>query len=199
MESASPLGRKRFSVTYAVKRWAADAVSFSRAALLLPLLRFEINRSPWAIMILAVIIGTDLIDGRLARLLGTAGSRGALIDAACDVLVVLGAAIAAGLSDARYLALSAIMAVSFLSYACLSLVIGRFAYTRLGRYSGVVSYAVITTASVKLLFAGLGITLPAAAEWVVLSFAGVYLAAAAAENAAAIFAAREGRSQETAG
>ena len=115
------------------KHWAADAISFSRLALLVPLVRFERTESPWTVAVLAAIVLSDLIDGPIARRLGTAGSRGASIDAACDVLVVMSAAIAAGLSDARY------MSLAFLSYGAFSLLIRRFAYTRLGRYDGTLS------------------------------------------------------------
>ncbi len=198
MESSASLGRE-WSLTQAATRWAADAVSLSRVALLVPLAWFETSRSPWALGILAAIVASDLIDGPIARRLGTAGSRGALIDAACDVVVVVGAAVAAGLSDLRYAWLASIMTLSFLSYGGLSSVIGRFAYTRLGRYSGTVSYGVIAMASAKPLLAAIGVAAPAAVEWVLLGFAGIYLAAAAAENVAGILAARDRRSQQTAG
>ncbi len=112
--------------SFGAKRWAADAVSLSRVALMVPLARLVSVGSPWALLVLAAIVASDLLDGPIARLLGTAGSRGALIDASCDVLVVLSAAITAGLSDARYAGLAAIMSVAFLSYGTLSLMIGRF-------------------------------------------------------------------------
>jgi phosphatidylglycerophosphate synthase len=131
-------------------------------------------------------VASDLIDGPIARRLGTAGSRGALLDAACDVLVVMSAAVAAGLSDARYAGLAAIMALTFLSYAAFSLIIGRFAYTRLGRYDGVVSYGVIAMAIAKAPLAAIGVAVPAAAEWIVLSFSALFLAVSTAENVTGI-------------
>ena len=177
-----------------VKRWAADAVSLSRVVLLVPLVWFMIVGSPWALAVLAAIVASDLLDGPIARRLGTAGSRGALIDATCDVLVVMSAAIAAALSDARYAGLAVVMAMAFLSYAALSLIIGRFAYTRLGRYDGVVSYGVIAVASVKAPLAAIGATVPAA-EWVFLCISAVFLAVSTAENVGGIVATIERRSQ----
>jgi phosphatidylglycerophosphate synthase len=168
------------------RRWAADAMSLSRVMLLVPLVRFMILDSPWALMVLAAIMASDLVDGPIARRLGTAGSRGALIDASCDVLVVMSAAITAGLSDARYAGLAAVMAAAFLSYGAFSLLIGRFAYTRLGRYDGVVSYGVVAVAGAKPLFGLIGVAVPAAAVWIILSLSAAFLAVSTAENAAGI-------------
>jgi CDP-diacylglycerol--glycerol-3-phosphate 3-phosphatidyltransferase len=177
---------KAFQLMMAARRWAADAVSLSRVVLLVPLVRLMVLGSPWAMVVLSLIVASDLADGRIARRLGTAGSRGALIDASCDVLVVMSAAIAAGLSDARYAALAAVMAMAFLSYGAFSLLIGRFAYTRLGRYDGVVSYGVIAVTGAKPLFALIGFAVPAAAEWIVLSLSTLFLAVSTAENVAGI-------------
>ncbi len=177
---------KGFQQMMAARRWAADAVSLSRVALLVPLVRFMLLGSPWALGVLVAIVASDLIDGPIARRLGTAGSTGALIDASCDVLVVMSAAISAGLSDARYAGLAAVMAMAFLSYGAFSLLIGRFAYTRLGRYDGVVSFAVIAVAGAKPLFAPIGFALPSAAVWIVLCLSALFLAISTAENVAGI-------------
>ncbi len=176
--------------------WAADAVSLSRVVLLVPLGWFLIVGSPWALAVLAAIVASDLLDGPIARRLGTAGSRGALIDASSDVLVVMSASIAAGLMDARYMALAAVMSMAFLSYGAFSLIIGRFAYTRVGRYDGVVSYSVIAVASAKSLLAMIGVSVPPAAEWVFLCLSALFLTISAVENVAGIVAALERRSQE---
>jgi len=181
----------RLSWKRVVKRWAADAVSLSRVALLVPLVWNMIARSPWTLAILAAIMASDLIDGPIARRLSAASSRGAFIDAVCDVLVVMSAAIAAGLSDARYAGLAALMAVAFLSYGAFSLMNHNFAYTRLGRYSGTVSYGVIVAASARPLLAAIGVTVPAAAEWVFLCLAAVFLAVSSAENIAGMAATLE--------
>ena len=174
---------------------AADAVSLSRVLLLVPLVWLVIVGSQWAVVVLAAIIASDLLDGPIARRLGTAGSRGALLDATCDVLVVMSAAIAAALSDARYAGLAAVMAMAFLSYGALSLIIGRFAYTRLGRYDGVVSYGAIAIASARPLFALIGVTVPSAVEWIILCISAVFLAVSTAENVSGIMATLERRSQ----
>ncbi len=196
--SIRAFGGKR-SWMRAVKRWAADAVSYSRLVLLVPLVWYMNAGSLWALAVLAAIVASDLVDGPIARRLGTAGSRGAFIDAGCDVLVVMSAAVAAGLSDLRYTGLATVMAMAFLSYGALSLIIGRFAYTRLGRYDGVVSYCVIAVASGKPLLEAIGVTVPPAAEWVFLSLSALFLAVSAAENAAGIVAALERRGQEITG
>jgi phosphatidylglycerophosphate synthase len=168
-----------------VKRWAADALSLSRLALLGPLAWCLIRGSLGALPIMAVIVATDLMDGPIARLLSTAGSRGALVDSGCDALVVMTAAFVLGLSDARYAGFAGLIAVTFISYGVSSLVIGRFAYTRLGRYDGVVCYGVVAFASAKPALAAIGISLPAA-EWIVLCVSAVFLAASTAENVVGI-------------
>jgi len=178
-----------------VKRWAADAVSLSRVALLGPLAWLVVGRNPWALLVLAAIIASDLVDGPLARRLGAAGSRGAIIDAACDALVVVTVAAAAGFSDQRYGGLAWIMLMAFLSYGAFSLLIGRFAYTRLGRYDGTVSYGIIAAASAKPLLAGIGLSGVATAEWVFLGLSALVLAASTTENVAGIVAARERRQE----
>ncbi len=179
-----------------VRRWAADAVSLSRLVLLFPLVWCEITASPWALAVLAVIVVSDLIDGPIARRLGTAGSRGAFIDAACDVAVVMSAAIAVGASDARYAGLAAVMALAFLSYAGFSLILRRFAYTRLGRYDGAVCFGVVALAGVKALLAAIGVSVPAAAEWIVLGLSAAFLAVSAVENISGIWTAgRAGKGQ----
>ena len=179
----------------AARSWAADAVSFSRLALLVPLVRWEISGSPWALAALALIVLSDLADGAIARRLGTAGSRGATIDAVCDGLVAVNAAVAAGLADPRYAGLAAVMAVAFLSYGAFSLIIRRFAHTRLGRYDGAICYAVIAAASSKPALAALGVAVPARAEWALLGVAAILLAVSAAENIAGIATAADQRAR----
>lgn len=184
---------KAIQQVLAARRLAADAVSLSRLLLLVPLVRYMIIGSPAAPVIVAAIVASDLLDGPIARRLGTAGSRGALIDASCDVLVVMSAAMAAAISDARYAGLAAFMSIAFISYGALSLIIGRFAYTRLGRYDGVVSYSAIAVVSAKPLFALIGVTVPSAAEWLILCISALFLATSSAENVGRIVAAIENR------
>ncbi len=174
------------------KNWVADAVSLSRVALLVPLVLLLIHGSPWALVVLSAIVASDLLDGRIARRLGTAGSRGALIDASCDFLVVMSAVTASGVSDSRYLGLAAIMLLAFLSYGAFSLTLGRFAYTQLGRYDGVVSYSVVAAACAKPLLTPTA-SATTVAEWIFLGSAALFLAVSTAENVAGIAAALERR------
>ncbi len=170
----------------------ADAVSLSRVALLVPLVRLMVLGSPWSLAVLSMIVASDLADGRIARRLGTAGSRGALIDASCNFLVVMSAAIVSGIFDARYMGLAAIMFLAFFSYGAFSLLIGRFAYTRLGRYDGVVAYGIVAAACARPLLSSLTHPLPVA-EWAFLGFSALFLAVSTAENAAGIVTALERR------
>jgi phosphatidylglycerophosphate synthase len=183
--SGFSVGKKLLSQR-AVRRWAADAVSFSRLALLVPLVGWEVSGSPWALAALAAIVLSDLVDGAIARRLGTAGSRGAMIDATCDGLVAMNAALGAGLSDARYAGLAAVMAVAFLSYGAFSLIVRRFGCTRLGRYDSAVCYGVIAVACAKPALAAFGAMVPSRAEWALLGVAAILLAVSAAENIAGI-------------
>jgi hypothetical protein len=108
----------------------------------------------------------------------------------------MSAGIAAGTSDARYAGLAAIMAAAFLSYAAFSLILRRFAYTRLGRYDGAVSYGVVAMVGVKALLAAIGVSVPAAAEWIFLGLSALFLAVSAVENIGGIRAAgRAGKKQ----
>lgn len=133
---------------------------------------------------MAVIVISDLVDGRLARKLGTAGSRGALIDAGCDAIVVLTAACVLGVGDPRYLWIAALMAMAFVSYGAYSLVIRTFAYTRLGRYDGALCYALVAAAALRPWFALAGITAPEAWEWALIAPVAAFLAISTAENIA---------------
>jgi phosphatidylglycerophosphate synthase len=163
----------------------ANAMSLSRLALLGPL-AWCLNTGSFASMpIMAVIVTTDLLDGPIARTLRSAGSRGALVDSGCDSLVVIIAAIVLGLNDARYAGFAGLIATTFISYGVYSLVIGRYAYTRFGKYDGVACYSVIAIASGKPLFAAIGIPIPAA-EWVILCLSAFVLAVSTAENVTGI-------------
>lgn len=67
----------------------ADALTGSRL-LLLPCFLYGLatRRSALAVVTLAVIIGTDLIDGRIARRMGQSRPAGAVLDSAVDFVVI---------------------------------------------------------------------------------------------------------------
>lgn len=155
-------------------RWIANAVSLTRVALLVPWIACVRADSPAAGPLLVVMVASDVADGAIARRLAVAGSGGALVDASCDALVAVTGTLALGLGDPGFLVLAAIMAGAFLSYAAYSLRLGHFGYTRLGRYDGVISYAVLALASLN--------PLPHAAVVPFVAAAAVYLLGSTAEN-----------------
>lgn len=154
-------------------------VSLSRLVLLGPWIWCALIGSVWVLPIMAVIVASDLLDGPLARRLSTAGGRGVLIDATCDALVVVTATATLGFGEARYFGLAGLMAAAFLSWAAYSLVIGHFAYTRLGRYDGAWCYALVAGASAR---AALGIRLSATGEGIIIGLVAVFLGISTVEN-----------------
>ena len=99
--------------------------------------------------LMAAIVMSNLVDGRLARKLGTVGSRGALIDSGCDAAVVLCAMITLGLNDPRYLAMAGLAAMAFISYGVYSMAVRRFGHTQLGRYDGVMCHVLLVVARLR--------------------------------------------------
>lgn len=181
-----------------MKHWIADAVSLSRIALIALWIRCEIAGSPWALVVMAAIVASDLLDGPIARRLSTANERGALLDAACDSGVVVAAAVTVGLDDARYLGLAGLMAAAFVSWGAYSLVVGRLAYTRLGKYDGAMCYALVAAASAQPWLAALGMRIPAGTESVFIGLVAVYLGLSTAENIAGTLRARRRPSEAAA-
>lgn len=175
-------GNDMARIPIAVRRWIADAVSLSRLVLLIAWIWCEIVGSVWTLPTMAGIIASDLFDGPIARKLSTASGRGALLDALCDALVVVAAAATLGLKDVRYFGLAGLMAAAFISWGSYSLVIGRFAYTRLGKYNGVICYALVAAADARPWFATLGVRAPAVGEWIVISAVVALLGGSAVEN-----------------
>jgi phosphatidylglycerophosphate synthase len=80
-------------------RHPADAVSFSRALLVFAWIYCHAHQNIWAVVVVVVIVLSDVIDGPIARRTGTAGPRGAAVDVACDVFVILASTLAAGATD----------------------------------------------------------------------------------------------------
>jgi len=121
----------------------ADAVSLSRL-LFFPLWAvLAYGGSRWAAPLMVLIMLTDLVDGPIARRLGTAGPCGQRLDGLCDVLVVAGGAVVLGLRDWRFLPLALLTVACFACWALRCLRAGGFAYSRLGRYDGVACYLLI--------------------------------------------------------
>jgi phosphatidylglycerophosphate synthase len=169
-----------------VRRWAANLVSLSRLALIVPWIISQTTGSLWTLPIMAAIMASDLLDGPIARKFSTACTKGALIDAACDMIVVVAAAVTFGLQDTRYFGLAGLMALTFFSWGIHSLVLGRFAYTRLGKYDGVACYILAATVGTMPRLADVGFSVPEAGEWIFAGFVSVFLGVSVLENIAGI-------------
>ncbi len=167
-----------------MRRWTVDLVSLSRLALLVPWISCAIAGSLWALPVMAAIIASDLVDGLLARRLSTPGGRGALLDAACDALIVVAATVTLGLGEARYFGLAGLMTAAFISWGAYSLVAGRFAYTRLGKYDGALCYLLVAVASARPWLAALDLRAPVLGEGALSGLVAVFLGISTAENIA---------------
>lgn len=165
-----------------MKRWAADIMSLSRVVLLVPWIWCAVSRNGLALPIMAVIVASDLLDGRIARRFATVSGLGSWLDPLCDALVVVAAAIALGMEDARYLRLAGLMAMAFFSWGGYSLTIGRLGYTCLGKYNGTVCYLLVLGASAEPWLATLRPRITASAESALLGFAAIFLTMSTAEN-----------------
>jgi phosphatidylglycerophosphate synthase len=165
-----------------MRRRLADAVSLSRLVLLAPWVWLQAAGSRWALLIMAAIVLTDLIDGPIARRFSTAGLRGQLLDAACDAVVLIVAAAVVGLKDARFLGLAGLMIACFASWGAYSAIAGRLAYTRLGRYNGAACYVLIVMASSAPWVSAFAIQVPAVMEWAAIAVPVSLLGVSTAEN-----------------
>jgi phosphatidylglycerophosphate synthase len=91
--------------------------------------------------------GSDFIDGRIARLLGTASGSGRWLDAIADVTFVLAAILCAAWAGEIPFYIPILIAVSFSQYVIDSVVLGEPASgpikSRLGHWGGIVNYALV--------------------------------------------------------
>jgi phosphatidylglycerophosphate synthase len=101
---------------------------------------------PVAAICTAVAIGTDLLDGYVARRRSIASPLGGFIDHACDALFVSIILVALGLMGIVTLLLPPLVVVAFSQYALDSRALqGRpLRASTLGRYNGLAYYAVPT-------------------------------------------------------
>ncbi len=129
-----------------------------------------------------VIAASDLLDGFIARRLATAGSKGALIDVACDFVVITAATAALGWAEGRYFVLVGLIVAAFLSWAVYNRKAGRLAYTRLGKYNGFLCYVLLITVSTRPWLAPLEIHTPLIAERALYSLVSIWLGASIIEN-----------------
>jgi len=164
----------------------ADAVSLSRL-LFFPLwavLVYGVSR--WAAPVMVLIILTDLVDGPIARRLGTAGPRGQRLEGLCDLLVAAGGAVVLGLRDWRFLSLAVLTTGCFACWALRCLRAGGFAYSRLGRYDGAACYLLILFRSAAPWFPPPAARVYGFLLWVAVIATALLLGASGVENVAAL-------------
>ena len=170
----------------ALNRRLADAVSLSRL-LFFPLWAVLACRgSRWAAPTMVLIVLTDLIDGPIARHMGTAGACGQRLDTLCDLLVVAGAAVVLGLRDWRLLSLAVLTAACFSFWALHCMRTKGFAYSRLGRYDGAACYLLILFRSTEPWFTPPALRVYEFLLWSVITATALLLVVSGVENMGAI-------------
>jgi cardiolipin synthase (CMP-forming) len=128
-----------------VTRLLPDGVSASRFALA-PAVVWSLSTGQPALAFAALALAglTDVVDGRLARRLGTQSTRGALLDVTADVAVLLGACAALAALGALPpwlpLVLMAMFARFLVAARC-----GGSPYDPVGRHVGTVLYVGVLT------------------------------------------------------
>lgn len=98
------------------------------------------RRAAWAAVILAAAIVSDLVDGALARRLGSASASGRLFDHSADVIFVTSGLVAAAQRGALPFLLPVLVASAFAQYVVDSYLVVRaleLRPSRLGRYNGI--------------------------------------------------------------
>jgi phosphatidylglycerophosphate synthase len=164
----------------------ADTLSLSRL-LFFPFWAILVyGGSRWAAPVMVLIMLTDLVDGPIARRVGTAGPRGQRLDGLCDLLVVAGGAVVLGLRDWRFLPLALLTAACFACWALRCLRAGGFTYSRLGRYDGAACYLLILFGSAAPWFPPPAARVYGFLLWGALGATALLLGASGVENTAAL-------------
>jgi phosphatidylglycerophosphate synthase len=93
--------------------------------------------------------GSDFIDGRIARRLGSTSGSGRWLDGVADVTFVLAAIFCEAAAGAIPFYIPVLIAISFSQYVIDSTLIGRGAAgpikSRLGHWGGIINYAIVIT------------------------------------------------------
>jgi phosphatidylglycerophosphate synthase len=125
----------------------AHALTAVRLALVLPIAaafaRPELVAPSLVALLLCVAIATDYLDGRVARLTGSASAKGQLFDHGTDCLFVTGGLTGAALSGSVTPVLPALIPVAFGQYVVDSYVLERqrqLRASRLGRWNGILYF-----------------------------------------------------------
>jgi phosphatidylglycerophosphate synthase len=145
--SETPPRRASFTTTRAQIPNALSSLRFALAAIWVELaMRAYQGRAAFAVI--AILgAGSDFIDGRIARRLGTASGSGRWLDAIADVTFVLAAILCAAWAGEIPFYIPILIAVSFSQYVIDSIVLGEPAAgpikSRLGHWGGIVNYALV--------------------------------------------------------
>ena len=125
----------------------ANVITAARLLLALPfaacMLAPDAWHAAWAAVILVVAIVSDLVDGVLARRLGSASPAGRLFDHTADVVFVLSGLVAGAARGAFPWVLPVLVGAAFAQYVVDSYVIDRapaLRPSRLGRYHGILYF-----------------------------------------------------------
>ncbi len=131
---------------------ALSSLRFALAAIWVGLaIRGHQGRSAFAaIAILAA--GSDFIDGRIARRLGSTSGSGRWLDGIADVTFVLAALFCEAAGGALPFYIPILIVLSFSQYVIDSVAIGRGAIgpikSRLGHWGGIINYALVITLAI---------------------------------------------------
>jgi phosphatidylglycerophosphate synthase len=110
--------------------------------------------APGLLLLLAVAIESDFLDGIMARRRGTASPRGQLFDHTTDFLFVTSGLIGAAIAGQIMLALPILIAVAFLQYVLDSYFLHREKRLRmsfLGRWNGILYFVPLVVIAVSRL------------------------------------------------
>ncbi len=125
----------------------ANALTAVRLLLAFPfavcMLATDARHAAWAALILAAAIVSDLVDGRIARRLGTASAAGQLFDHTTDVLFVTSGLAAGAWRGAFPWILPILVGAAFAQYVIDSYCVDRarrLRASRLGRYNGILYF-----------------------------------------------------------
>lgn len=124
----------------------ANALTAVRLLLVIPiglLMAADVRAAPFAAVVIAVAIATDLLDGAVARRSGTATPRGGAFDHTTDFLFVVSGLTGGVVRGVFPWILPALVAAAFAQYAIDSYFLhrqGGLRGSRLGRYNGILYF-----------------------------------------------------------
>ena len=110
------------------------------------------SRAIFATLAIAATL-SDILDGRLARRLGTASATGRWLDSLADITFILVALTCEAIASAIPFYIPLLIATSFTQYAFDSVLVHREGVpvrSRLGHWGGVINYALVIALSISL-------------------------------------------------